>query len=248
MKKNDESYYNLIDVCLQFDEDIHLTGNPVEIFRRILAEYFFKQEVYESKRMENYFKRFELPSLFQGASSLMEIDVERIKEFIEGQSLSHSLAGTVYTSTEYLKSFYPHHPPSFSKLPAEVRDELITKIKTKNQQITDAFDKMVMDRQAARSRKVLTLIALILKNIHLTTGLAFRQLSQSTEELIRSIFSNCDEPFLGQQKQLADLTDTRKIRDVLAVFFEIGRNQNITELIDFFKSEVDRYRRRALRA
>lgn len=248
MKKNDESYYNLIDVCLQFDEDINLTGNLVEIFRRILAEYFFKQEVFESKRMENYFKRFELPSLFVGAASLMEIDVERIKEYIEGQSLSNSLAGTIYTSAEYLKSFLPHHPPSFSKLPSEVREDLVRKIKTKNQKLIEAFDKMAMDRQAARNRKILTLVALILKNVHLTTGLAFRQLSQSTEEKIRSIFSNCDEPFLGQQKQLADLSDTRKIRDVLTVFFEIGRSQNISELIDLFKSELERYRKRALRA
>ena len=47
-------------------------------------------------------------------------------------------------SQQYLKAFYPHHAPSFNKLPEDVRFELLDLIKERNETILTAFEKMLV--------------------------------------------------------------------------------------------------------
>lgn len=243
----EESYNNLIDVCMALDEDAQIGGNPTEKFRRILADYFFKRETYESKSMDLFFDNFEVPPLIEGKNSLIDVDLEEMKSYINGNSINDSLCGTIMLSSQYLKYYYPHHPPSFTKLPADVKEEVIEKVRAKNQLITNAFEKMNSDRKSDKNRKILTLVALILKNIHIKAGLPFNKLDVKAEEIIRSIFQECDVIYKGAQKQTADLKDDNKVKALIKRFFPVKKFQDIAEISTMFKNELERYRKRALR-
>jgi hypothetical protein len=243
-----ESFNNLIDICMKLDEDVELTGNSQEIFRTLLNNYFFKQETYESKRLDNYIKNMEMPSFLKEHISLVDIDTDRLRSFIEGDSVRNSFCGAVMLSTEFLKSFYPHHTPDFKKMPPDIQAEILQRIKFKNQVILDAFDKMKTDKEADRGRKVVTLIALILKNIHLRTGMPFNKLTGPAESVIRTIFKSTDDIFNAQQRQLAELTDDKKIKELIKAFFVVKKFQDLTDFTSMFIAELERYKKRALRA
>jgi len=137
-----ESYNNLLDFCLALDEDKELAGKAPEIFRKILTDYFFQHEVYESKKMENFFRAMEMPKFLSEGISLVDVDIDRLLSYIEGETFKDSLCGRIMLSTEYLKSFYPHHSPSFNKMPSDVQQEIVDAIKEKNSRIAGAFQKM----------------------------------------------------------------------------------------------------------
>ena len=151
-------------------------------------------------------------------------------------------------SPAYLKAFYSSHPPSFSKLPEDVQFELIEKVKKKNDKLIEAFQKMMKDREADKKRKIITLIALIIRNIHLKSGRPLNKLQKSAEELISSIFLNTDEVFVASQKQLSDLNDDSKVKELIKSFFKVMQFKEITEIADIYKVELDRYRKRGLKA
>ncbi len=149
-------------------------------------------------------------------------------------------------SQQYLKAFYPHHAPSFNKLPEDVRFELLDLIKERNESILKAFEKMLVDREADKKRKILTLIALILKNIHLKTGSPFNKLSRPAEDIIRDIFSHTDEVFSATQKQITEIKDDTKIKQIVKTFFMVKQFKDITEISAMFKDELERYRKRTI--
>lgn len=242
------SFLNLIDVCIELDENADVTGNCQAIFRKILTDYFFGDETSDSRKMDLLFKDLELPDFLSESTSLIHADMGKLVAFIGGESIKTSLAGKVYLSTEYLKSFYQNHVPNFNKMPPDIQEEILQKIKAKNAQILDSFEKMKTDREADRSRKVLTLVALILKNIQLKSGIPMSRLAQPAETIIRSIFSSCDEVFRAQQKQLVELNDDKKIKDLAKAFFVVKTYQEISEIASAFKNELLRYKKRALRA
>ncbi len=242
-----ESYHNLIDVCMAFEEDPEIGGNTTLIFRKILSDYFFKKETYDSKSMEFFFENFPVPPFIAEKNSIINIDLEEMSLYIQGETVNNSLCGKIMLSSQFLKYYYPHHPPSFAKLPNDDKEELIQKVRDKNDVITNAFEKMNSDRESDKNRKVLTLIALILKNIHVKTGLPFNKLNKKAEDIIRSIFINCDDTFKASQKQTADLKDDNKIKTLVKEFFTVKKFQDIAEISKTFKNELERYRKRTLR-
>jgi hypothetical protein len=147
-------------------------------------------------------------------------------------------------SKEFLKHQYPHHAPSFGKLPEDVRFELIDDIKEKNSLIINAFSKMFKDLETTKERTVITLIALILKNIHRKTGRAINKLDEPAETIIKNIFPNTDSVFCGDQKQMGQLSDDSNIKDLVKKFFIIKQFAEITELAELFNDELSRFKRR----
>ncbi|OHD65030.1 MAG: hypothetical protein A2176_04585 [Spirochaetes bacterium RBG_13_51_14] len=238
------SYNNLIDVCLKMLEDPERSGNVKEQFVWIIGNYFFEHEKSASKNMELLLNNITPPPFLNGAETLFDIKIEELKSYVRGNSTNDSLAGRIMLSQQYLKAFYPHHAPSFSKLPEDVRFELMDLIKEKNNTIISAYEKMLVDHEADAKRKTLTLIALILKNIHLKTAAPLNKLPKPAEEIIRSTFHNTDELFIASQKQMADLMDDTKIKQIVKIFFMVKQFKDIIGIAEMFKEELGRYRKR----
>ncbi len=243
-----ESFYNLVDKCIEMESEKSLAGNTQEMFRRLLTDYFFQIESGESKKIENIFKNMEFPDFLKETPSIMDLDIKKLGSFIQGEMIKDSLSGKVFSSSEYLKSFQPHHAPVFGKLPGEVQREILEDIKIRNAIILEAFEKMKADRAADKSRKVITLVALIIKNVHLRTGCPLNDMGSGAEKLIRDTFLNCDETYNGSQRQQADLIDDKKIKQVIKSFFVVKKFQDISEMADLFRTELERYRKRAVKA
>lgn len=248
MAKKTSSYNNLIDVCIRFEEDPELSGNVKEQFGRVITDYFFEDEKNSAKSIELLLNNIPPPSFLDSAESIFNIKEEDLKSYIEGSSFNDSLAGKIMLSQQYLKAYYPHHTPSFNKVPEDVRFELMDLIKEKNQTIVAAFQKMLTDRQADTRRKIMTLIALILKNIHLKTGAPLNELQSPAEETIRSIFHNTDEVFTANQKQIVDLKDDAKIKQLIKTFFKVKQFKDLTGIANLFRDELERYRKRTKHA
>jgi len=242
-----ETFNNLIDICIQMEENPDLAGNASEMFRHLLSDYFFKGDVYDSKRIAFLIDNMKLPDFLGEHRSLIEVDMEKLAAFIERDTINDSLSGRIMITADYLKAFYPHHPPAFNKLPPDVREELLQRVKERNRLILEAFEKIKTDRQADRSRKVITLVALILKNIHRKTGLPLNPPSAPAETAIRGVYNNCDEVFNAKQRQLAELGDEAKIKEIIKTFFTVKKFQDLAGITKLFKAELDRYRKRALR-
>jgi len=209
-EKKAETYFNLIDVCIALEEDNAVAGNAPAMFKKLLTDYFFKREIEESKKMEIFFNNYKNPAFLEGKTSLYSIDLEEFKNFIEGESVSESLCGNIMLSKNYLQSFYTHHVPDFKKLPEDIKFEIFDKVKAKNNCIIGAFQKMSEDKNADKNRKVIALVALILKNIYKKTGQPFNQLP-SVDETISTTYRNCQEVFNSSQKQVSDLKSDSKI-------------------------------------
>jgi len=239
-----ESFNNLIDICLNMEEDPEFSGNVQEMFKNLLVNYFFKAEIFESKSMELYFKNYSVPDFLENKDSLFSIDLTELNTALEGETVNSSLAGKIMLSKEYLKHQYPHHSPAFGQLPEDDRFELIDEIKKKNKLIEEAFSKMHQDLEITRSRTILTLIALIIKNIHRKTGRAIKKLEEPAETIIKKIFLDTATPFCANQKQMGQLSDDSNIKDLIKEFFIIRQFSEITELAEMFKSELNRFKRR----
>ena len=246
MIKKGESYNNLIDVCLRMVEDPELSGNTKDQFLRLMTDYFFLNEKKENRNLELLLSNIEPPSFIGAAKTILEIPIDELRSYVKGNTTNDSLAGKIMLSQQFLKAFYPHHSPSFNKLPEDVRFELMDAIKEKNETIISAFEKMLMDRDADKKRKVITLVALIIKNIHYRTGAPLNKLSKTVEEIIRSTFHNTEEIFTASQKQLADLQDDTKIKQTVKSFFMIKQFKDITGMAELFKVELERYRKRTI--
>jgi len=247
MAKIKETYNNLIDVCIILEEKPEYTGKAKEIFKNLLTDYFFKLEIGQSKSLEFFFGDFPMPEFLADKQSLLGIPIDDLKHYINGNSINDSLAGKIMLSNQYLKSFYPHHVPSFSKLPEDVKFELIDKIKEKNKYIISAFEKMNLDGEADRKRKIITLVALIMKNICRKTGRPLGKLNMPVEELIRKTYNIADEVFNGSQRQIAELGDDIKIKELIKAFFTIRQFSEINELAKIYRDELTRYKKRGIK-
>jgi hypothetical protein len=248
MVKKDDSFNNLIDEYLKMLEAPDNPGSAGEQFNRLIADYFFINEKNENRALEQLLEKIEPPGFLGSAKSIFDMDLENLRSYVRGTSTGESLAGKIMLSQHYLKSFYPHHAPAFNKLPEDVRFELMDAIKDKNETIITAFEKMMSDRDADRKRKVLTLIALIIKNIHYRTGIPLNKLPKNVEEIIRENYQDADDVFTASQKQLAELQDDRKIKQVVKTFFMVKQFKDITGIADMFNAELERYRKRTIAA
>ncbi|MBN2161092.1 MAG: hypothetical protein JW807_17020 [Spirochaetes bacterium] len=246
MTKKNGSYNNLIDLCLKMLEGQEYAGNAKAQFSRIMTDYFFEVEKNANRNMELFLENIEPPSFLDGLKSIFDISIDDLKAYVQGSSFNDSISGRIMLSQPYLKAFHPHHAPSFNKLPEDVRFELMDAVKEKNAAIISAFEKMLVDRDADRKRKVMTLVALILKNIHLKSGAPFNKLSRPAEEIISATFHNTDEVFTASQKQIADLQDDTKIKQMIKTFFMVKQFKDITGISEMFKEELERYRKRTI--
>ena len=242
------SYNNLIDFCLSMEESPGLSGNAAEMFRKTLSDYFFKYETRESKNFNALLNEFELPRFLDNKQSLLDIDLSELEQSVNGETINDSLSGKLMLSTQFLKAFYSHHSPSFTKLPEDVKFEVIDKVKEKNKTIVDAFNKLVIDKEKDRNRKVITLVALILKNVHRKTGRPLKTLNEKADDIIKSLFNNIDDVFTADERQVSDLRDDSKIKDLIKKFFIIKHYDDIKELSGTYKSELERYIKRGAKA
>lgn len=241
-------FVDLIDSCIDAERDPEISGNAVEIFRRLMITYFFREETEENKGFTLFLEKMELPGFLGGYTSIFDVDLSELKRSIDGETTNDSLCGKIMLSSHYLKAFYPHHPPSFAQLPADVKPELLTNIKTMNADIYQAFEKMKKDEAADRNRKILTLIAMILKRIHVKTEFPLNKLTRKAEDIIREIYEDCDDAFRATPKQLAELRDDTRLKTLIKTFFSIRKFQEISEMATIFKDEFERLKNRTLRA
>ena len=235
------TFWNLIDIVLCLEEE---KGDKAEVFLRILIEYFFKEECSEKKFL-TFLKGFELPKLFSEASSIADIDEQMFEDFVNGSSPADSLCGRIMLSKPYLKTFQQNHQPEFKKLPSDVQLTMLDDIKDRNAHVIKAFRKMHEDREADRTRTVLRLVALILKNIQIRTGLPFGQMKEEASDSIRNIFRDADSIFQATQSQVAEMTDDKNIKSLIKAFFVIRKNQDLSDIAEHFRREFERYRKRA---
>jgi hypothetical protein len=242
-----ETFNNLIDIVINYDEDPDVAGSADTMLKKILVDYFFHTYTDESKNLQQAIKNLKVEGPLTEKSSLLEVTTSDLQSLLEGESINDTLCGRIMLSPAYLKIAYPHHNPAFNKLPSEDKGELINAIKEKNDAIMTAFEKMQRDIDAARNRKVLTLIALILKNIHMKTGLPLVKHEQNAESIIRNIFTNCDTAFTASQGQLSDLNDESKIKNTIKAFFVIKKFRDIQEISELFKNELERFTKRTQR-
>ncbi len=246
--KNDESFNNLIDQCIEYEINPDYTGRPGEIFKMLLMDYFFRKDVEESKSMENFFERFEIPGFISDLQSMLDVDINKLTSYINGETINDSLCGKIMLSKAFLRSFYPGQDPVFANLSEDVKFELVDRIKEKNSRILSAFEKLVEDREADKRRKVITLISLILKNVYKKSGRPLNRNIPSVEKIINSIFSDTGEKFTGNQRQMSMLEDDTKIKELVKEMFIIKQYKDIEEVAKMYRKELDRYKKRSLRS
>lgn len=239
---------DFIDYCIDSEENSGLKGNASELFRLALKEYFFKKECEESKGFSNFLDKMEIPSCFNGISTLFDVDIDRMRSEIDAEIAKDSLCGKIFLSPAYLKSFYPHQPPSFNQMAPEIRAEVLNKIKETNREIISAFEKMKSDFEVDRSRKVLQIIAFIIKNIHKKTEYPLNRLEKRAQDVIEEIFPSSKEIYTASQKQNAELSDEGRVRDLIKTFFAVRKFQEINEILELYKKELERYKKRTLRS
>ena len=209
-------------------------------------EYFFKAEC-DEKKVFTFVKSFEVPSFVKKARSIADINMDEFTKYVEGSDFPESLAGTIMLSKPYLKTFQQNHQPEFKKLPTDVQLQMRDDIRERNAKIIKAFTKMHNDRESDRSRTIIRLTALILKNIQIRTGLPFSQMKTSAEDAIRDIFRDADTIFKATKPQVAEMTDDKHIKALVKAFFIIRRNQDMLEISDHYRNEFERYKKRAER-
>ncbi len=247
-QKKGETFYNLIDYCIHLEEDNTVGGKVPEMFRRLLMDYFFHHEVKESKPLSIFLESWEAPQFMEGVPTIFSLDLEDLRNFVMGDTINDSLSGVIMLSKQYLKAFYPNHTPAFAQLPDDTKTEVVSKIKDRNQLIIDAFEKMTRDKEADKNRTVISLVALILKNIHRRTGRPINNLEKTAGEVLREQIAVSDEMFVGRQNQMAQLSDDTVVKELIKTFFKIHQFADINEMAQLYRQELERFRKRAIRA
>jgi len=232
------TYHNLIDAIIDIEEDPD-SREPAKGFPRLLCEYFFAEETSENKAIAGYIYQLPIPDVIKQKGLL--------KLTPEGENLNDTLCARIMLQPAYLKYAFPHHSPSFSKMPPDIKGEIIRLIKERNQMIVKAFEKMQQDIQATKERTMKTLIALILKNVHLKTGMPFAKISEPVGQLIEKNFNFCNETFIASNKQIHEINDDAKIKNLLKSLFVVKRFDELAELAQAFKTEAKRFTRRTQR-
>lgn len=239
------TYHNLIDAIIDIEEDPD-SRDPARGFPRLLCEYFFAEETSENKAIAGYIYQLPVPEVIK-QKGLLKLTPEDIRPLVEGENLNDTLCARIMLQPAYLKYAFPHHSPTFSKMPPDIKGEIIKLIKERNQMVLNAFQKMQQDIQATKERTIKTLIALILKNVHLKTGMPFAKISEPVGQLIEKNFNFCNETFIASNKQIHELNDDTKIKILLKSLFVVKRFDELTELTQTFKTEAKRFTRRTQR-
>ena len=237
------SYKNLLDYILELEENPEYIGKIEEQFRTLISDYFFKDEARE-KPIALFLKGVEIPSPILSCGSLLNVTPEQIKALTENDLPGNTIAGQIMMSKQYLKVFYSNHQPEYKKLPPSVQLELLDEIKEKNDAISYAFIKMNEDIEADKKRKIITLTALIISNIHKKTGVPYNKLTEPANSILNANISNGNNTFTGKPQDLTDLTDDSIIKNLIKTFFVIKQHKDLVTYSDFFKSELKRYQRR----
>ena len=241
-------FQDLIDYFIEMEESSGLAGNTPEQFRMVLINYIFKEETYESKSFTAFLEKFEMPAFLAGSSSLLDVDIEELRTWIEDETINSSLCGKLFLSTPFLKSFYPHQPPSFNQLSPDVRAEVLNRIKDTNRDIVEAFEKLKADMEADRKRTVMAIIAFIIKNVHKATEFPLNRLEKKAQDVIREIYPSADDIYSATARQNAELGDEGRMKDLIKAFFAIRKFQHISEISEHCRGEFERYKKRTLRA
>jgi hypothetical protein len=236
------TFLNLIDRVLVLENGGKVKAD--EVFRKLLSEYFFKTECSE-KKVLNVIKGLELPSFLTASESLLEVDYDQFAGYVKGSYVTDSLSGKVILSKPFLQIFYRDHPPEVAKMPSDVQLEVLSSVKYRNGQILYAFQKMHDDVVADKQRTVTGLIALILKNIRMRTGISYSELDRPAAGIISDIFKNSNDRFTASQEQTNDISDDKHIKALIKEFCVIRKNSELTEMADLFKKEFERYKVRA---
>ncbi len=227
------TYHNLIDAIIDIEEDPD-SRDPARGFPRLLCEYFFAEETSENKAIAGYIYQLPVPEVIK-QKGLLKLTPEDIRPLVEGENLNDTLCARIMLQPAYLKYAFPHHSPAFSKMPPDIKGEIIKLIKERNQMVLNAFQKMQQDIQATKERTIKTLIALILKNVHLKTGMPFAKISEPVGQLIEKNFNFCNETFIASNKQIHEINDDAKIKNLLKSLFVVKRFDELTELAKVFK-------------
>jgi hypothetical protein len=241
-------YNDLLDKVIELSNKEELAGNAGRMFTSLLREYFFKAQTADNKKFDAYLSDFEIPSFLNNTASIFDVDMDELKNYINGEMANSSLNGRIMMSAKYLGAFYSKFPPEYNKLPNEVKDELFEKIKDTNNKFIAAFEKMAADRSADSKRKVIKMVALILKAMHLKTETPFNKLPKPAEEILKSIFVKTDEVFTAKEVQLRDLGDDTKIKQLIKIFFKVKAFNEITDLTALYRGELEKYKKRTLLA
>jgi hypothetical protein len=236
------TFLNLIDRVIVLEKGGKARSD--EVFRKIMIEYFFQRECTE-KKVLGLLKSLELPPFFEVKNSLLDLDPEQFTSFIKGKMPNDSFPGMILLSKQYLKSFHPNYPSELSKMPFQEQMEILTEVKEKCARIITAFDKMREDIESDKQRTLLTLVALIFRNIHIRTQIAFADLDRSASDIISEIFKGSESVFIASPEQCAELSDDRNIKALTKEFCVIRKNRDLSDIADLFKKEFERYKIRA---
>lgn len=247
MAKKEKTYNNLLDVCLHLSSTLGGEENtPEGIFRVLLREYFFQELVENSRKLEGMLDEITVPQAVTSAKTIFDVDSLQLDSEISGETLNDSFSGSILLSTAYIKTFYPHSAPSFGQLPDDDKQEVMNNIKHYNSVIVQAFEKMHNDIEADKNRTVLTLVALIIKNIHKKSGRKLGKPDRPIKEILSGLYQGCDEVFTASPRQMGILKDDSNLKELVKVLFPIKQFKEMQEIADMFKEELSRYERRAL--
>lgn len=239
-----KTFNNLIDFVVALESRGMKTH---EVFRAVLTDYFFKKQS-EEKKFLSFMKGFDFPPFLEVAPSLLDVDMDQFREYVEGTTPIDSLSGKIMLSKQYLRVFHPNYPSEFSKVPPNEQLELADEVKELNSGILAAFAKMAEDREADRSRTMLTLVALIIRNIHLKNGVMLSQIKGTATEIIRGIFTDADDVYRATQPQNAELGDDLKIKALIKAFCIVRKNSDLADITAMYKEELERFRARTAAA
>jgi hypothetical protein len=238
----ESTFLNLLDKVIVLEKGGKVKGE--EVFRKLLTDYFFKAEC-EEKKVLNLVKLLELPAFITGSESLVDIDIEQFDAYVNGTVPIDSLAGKIFLSKQYLQIFHRDYPPELAKMPSDVRFELVSEVQKRNARIVYAFHKMHEDIDADKSRTVLSLVALILKNIHLRSGINYSEINRPAEDIIGDIFSTSQKTYTGAPDQNSEISDDKHIKSLVKEFCVIRKNSELTDIASQFKKEFERFKVRA---
>lgn len=244
MPNIETTFLNLLDQIIEFEENSELKNNCELQFKELLKKFYFVEEAQNSKSLTLFLGNLELPEQISKAKNLISIDITVLNEVLNGTTTNDSFCGKIMLSKEYLKNVYPQHTPTFKNLPSDVQAELFQKIKERNLMIFDSFEKMKSDINADKERKIITLIALVLKNIHYKSGFQLKELSGTASDVITKCFPHSQDIFDGSDNQVREIKNDGSIKDLLKIFFLIKKFNEITDLTEQYKKEVDRFIKR----
>ncbi len=239
-----KTFHNLIDSVVALESQGMKTP---EVFRTVLTEYFFRKQS-EEKKFLSFMKGFDFPAFIEVTPSLLDVDMDQFRAYVEGTTPIDSLAGKIMLSKQYLRVFHSNYPSEFNKVPPNDQLELAEEVKNLNQGILSAFEKMKEDRSADMKRTMLTLVALIIKNIHLKNGVVLSQVKGSALEIIRGIIFDADDIYRATQPQNAELSDDLKIKSLIKAFCIVRKTSDLADITAMYREELERYRLRTAAA